>query len=163
MTRADLCLLLLLASGCGARPGAPAQGEPPPVVAIPQPAAEPRDDAAPPARAEPLPPPAEDPYLYFVGHWDGVVNEKLSTELTVTEAGAFHIHLPPHAHRPICDLWGKLRVASNVVYFDIENSTCQAESAGTTLERTIVSKTSTELVVRSADHAMVVRYTRRRR
>jgi len=155
-------LLTLLAWACAATPPATSSVDSPAVIRIPSAADEPRADDAPPPRAEPLPgPPGEDPYLYYVGKWDGVVNDKLNTQLTVTEGGTFHVHLPPHAHRPICDLWGKLRVSSNAIYLDIEHSTCQAESVGTTLERIIVSKTSKELVVRNADSSMVVRYTRR--
>jgi hypothetical protein len=154
-------LLFAPALGCAGQAG---QSPPPPITATVQiPHDEPAPPAreAPPPRAEPLPPPSEDPYAYYVGQWHGVVNEKLSTELIVTELGAFHVHLPPHPHRPVCDLWGKLRVSPTTVFLDVEHSTCDAESAGTTLERIIVSKSPNELVVRSSDSRMLVHYTRR--
>jgi len=155
-----------LAIGMGALWGlvgcaSPAEQAPPPVILVPTEVHAEGTEAAPPPRAEPIPPPREDPYAYFVGRWQGVVNEKLTTELVVTEGGKFHVHLPPHPHRPVCDLWGRMRVSPEVVYLDVEQSTCEAESVGTTLERVIVSKTPEQLVVQSRDGSMVVRYTRR--
>lgn len=91
-----------------------------------------------------------------------MVNDKLTTQLTVSDDGRFHIHLPVHQARPICDLWGKLRVSERVVYFDIDQSTCEAERVGTTLERRVISKADDAMVVRAADSKMVVRYTRKK-
>lgn len=155
-----------LLAACGGAQPTPHEPEPEPGpdIEIPQ-AREPDPPEAekPPARAEPLPAPAEDPYRYYVGEWSGRVNDKLTTDLAVTEGGTFHIHLPRHAHRPACDLWGRLRVAAERIYFDIEHSTCTAEVSGTTLERVVMSKADDELVVRSDDSTMVVRYTRKRK
>jgi hypothetical protein len=152
-----------LASGCaastGAGPGAPAGGE----IVIPAGTAPERADEAPPPRAEPMETVSrDDPYVYFVGSWEGVVNDKLATRLKVTDDGRFHIHLPVQKHRPTCDLWGKLRVSEKIVYFDIDHSTCEAESVGSTLERQVVTKTDDEMVVRAADSKMVVRYKRQK-
>ena len=158
------CLWALLLVGCAARPSQDPQplGE----VEIP-PQSEPGDEAdgaPPPPRGETSPaPPTGDPYAYYVGSWDGKVNEKLTTELVVTDDGRFHIHLPVHKHRPACDLYGKLRVTEQRILLDIDQSNCEAEIAGSTLERDIVSKTDDELVVRSTDTKLLVRYTRIRK
>ncbi|MBK8996463.1 MAG: hypothetical protein IPM35_12040 [Myxococcales bacterium] len=147
----------LIAAACA---GPAAQGSAGEIVIPPQRAPE-RGDEAPPPRAEPMPMgERDDPYLYFVGSWEGLVNDKLQTRLIVSDDGRFHIHLPVHQHRPTCDLWGKLRVAEKVVYFDIDKSTCEAESVGSTLERHVVTKTDDVLVVRAADSKMQIRYTR---
>lgn len=157
VTRRLVPLALLALSCAGARE--PANGG---EIVIPPERAE-RTDEAPPPRAEPADAaPPGDPYRYFVGHWQGLVNDKLTTELTVTDDGRFHIHLPVHQHRPMCDLWGKLRVAEKVVYFDIDHSSCEAETVGSTLERHVVSRGDDELVVRAADSKMIVRYTRQK-
>jgi hypothetical protein len=154
-----LALLALAAVACA---GPAAQGSAGEIV-IPAQRAPERSDEAPPPRAEPMPmAERDDPYLYFVGSWEGLVNDKLGTRLTVTDDGRFHIHLPVQKHRPTCDLWGKLRVAEKVVYFDIDQSTCEAESVGTTLERHVVSKTDDVMVVRAPDSKMLVRYTRQK-
>jgi hypothetical protein len=118
------------------------------------------DDAPPPRVDTPDPPNTGDPYAYFVGHWEGAVNGKLSTELTVNDGGTFHIRLPIQKHRPACDLFGRLRITDKRVYFDIENSTCEAENPGTTLEREVVSKSDDAWVVQSDDGRMVIHYTR---
>lgn len=152
--------------GCGAGQAGPAEPEPETAaeIEIPEAAGSAREaEEKPPARAEPLPAPVEDPYRYYVGDWSGRVNDKLTTELAVTEGGTFHIHLPAHAHRPACDLWGRLRVSAERIHFDIQHSTCVAEVSGTTLERVILSKAPDELVVRSDDSTMMVRYTRKRK
>lgn len=153
-----MVLIALLAAGCGGAAQTRA-GE----IVIPPQAGDGREEASPPPRDEPMENgPREDPYRYFVGNWEGLVNDKLSTRLTVSDDGRFHIHLPVHQHRPVCDLWGKLRVSEKVVYFDIDHSSCEAESVGTTLERHVVQKSEDELVVRAADSKMVVRYTRKK-
>jgi len=152
--------LALALAACGGPQGARSAGE---IVIPTDPSSAPARGEEPPPRAEPLPSTErEDPYVYFVGSWQGMVNEKLTTELTVSDDGRFHIHLPEHKHRPACDLFGKLRVAEKVVYFDIDQSNCEAENAGSTLERHVVSKSEDVLVVRAADSKMLVRYTRKR-
>lgn len=154
-----LLLLALLASACAGASGQGSGGE----IVIPAEPEPERSDEAPPPRAEPMQTvERDDPYRYFVGKWEGLVNDKLTTQLTVTDDGRFHIHLPVHKHRPTCDLWGKLRVAEQVVYFDIDHSSCEAESVGSTLERHVVSKTDDVLVVRNEDSRMTVRYTRQK-
>jgi hypothetical protein len=150
-------LLTACAAGSGAGPDAP-----PREIVIPSGTADSVAEA-PPGRGDPVETVERaDPYRYFVGVWDGVVNDKLTTRLEVSEDGRFRIHLPAHQHRPMCDLWGRLRVSERVVWFDIEHSNCAAENAGSTLERQIVTKTEDELVVRATDGRMLVRYTRRR-
>lgn len=149
---------MFLAGACSAGAGGSrAPGE----IVIPTEPAPERSDAAPPPRGEPMAVvDRDDPYLYFVGSWDGLVNGKLPTRLTVTREGRFQIFLPPQSHRPTCELAGQLRVSERVIYFDIAHSTCEAENVGSTLVREVVEKTETELVVRSADTRMSVRYTR---
>ena len=152
--------VLCVAVGCA---GGRAEPQPRGEIVIPAPGASEKSDVTPPPRGEPLDAGDRgDPYLYFVGTWEGVVNDKLTTQLTVSDDGRFHIHLPVHQHRPICDLWGKLRVSERVVYFDIDQSTCEAERVGTTLERQVISKADDAMVVRAADSKMVVRYTRKK-
>lgn len=156
-----LVLALLVPAGCGGSPANPSRSQA--EIVIPAHGGRDKSDAAPPPRAGPIENvDRHDPYLYFVGSWDGLANGKLATRLDVTSDGRFHIHLPLHQHRPICDLWGKLRVAERVIYFDIDHSTCEAESVGTTLERHIVEKNDDLLVVRGPDSKMQVRYTRRK-
>lgn len=158
MSRALLLSWVLL--GCASpRPAAEPRGE----IVIPTEHGRDKSDAPPPPRGEPtVGDDRGDPYVYFVGDWDGVVNDKLKTQLTVSSDGRFHIHLPVHQHRPICDLWGKLRVSDRVIYFDIDQSTCEAERVGTTLERHLVNKSENEMVVRAEESKMVVRYTRKK-
>ena len=154
-------LATLLLAGCGGSATSPARSQA--EIVIPTQSGRDTRDDAPPPRAEPIEAvDRSDPYLYFVGGWNGLANSKLVTRLDVTSDGRFHIHLPVQQHRPICDLWGKLRVADRMIYFDIEHSTCEAESVGTTLERHVIEKTDDVLVVRGADSKMVVRYTRRK-
>ena len=149
---------LLLAAGC-----APGPSEPPKTVVIPASTESAgREEAPPPRVGAPAPPDTGDPYAYYVGHWDGAVNGKLSTELVVNDGGTFHIRLPIQKHRPACDLFGRLRIADKRVYFDIENSTCEAENPGTTLEREVLSRSDDLWVVQSDDGRMIIRYTRRK-
>lgn len=149
---------VMLCAGCASGNSGRAE-----TVVIPASTEHASQDEAPPPRVEtPEAPNTGDPYAYYVGHWDGAVNGKLGTELTVNDGGTFHIRLPIQKHRPACDLFGRLRIADKRIYFDIEHSTCEAENPGTTLEREIVSKSDDVLVVRSDDGGMVVRYTRRK-
>jgi hypothetical protein len=149
---------VLLVAGCAADRGAGRA-----TIVIPAASESAAHDVAPPPRAEaPAESDTSDPYTYFVGRWNGLVNGKLGTELTVNDGGAFHIRLPLQKHRPACDLFGKLRVSERRVYFDIEQSTCEAEHPGSTLEREIVTKSEDLLEVKSDDGRMTIRYTRQK-
>jgi hypothetical protein len=98
---------------------------------------------------------------YYVGTWDGLVNGAFPTELRVDSSGRFFINLKPNPKLAPCHLSGTLDAGENELAFLIEASTCQAESAGTKLERKVGHKTKTEFTVQNEDFSLTIRYTRR--
>ena len=147
-------------TGCAPAPPQ-AQGSRP-VVVVPTPSTESVGNAAPPAatRAPPEPP---DPLDYYVGTWRGLVNNTISTELTISPDGRFSVQAGGSAQQKPCDLSGRWRAQPNAVQLDVEHSSCQVESVGTTLTRTVVERSENAFELRSPDWTMRIEYTRLRK
>jgi hypothetical protein len=115
-----------------------------------------------PARSEPLPPPPRDPLEDYVGSWDGMVNGGVSTELVVEPTGRFRVRASATVWRAACDLTGRFRAGEDVVWMDVETSSCTVVTSGSSLERRVLSKSAGEFSVQSPDGSLVIHYTRRR-
>ena len=113
-----------------------------------------------PARDAPLPPPERDPFDDYVGRWSGLVNGSVDTELVVERSGWFSVRAPATSWRGPCDLSGRFRAGRDVVWMDVEKSSCSVVDVGTTLERPVLSKTEGEFTVQSPDGSLTIRYTR---
>lgn len=152
-----LWILCLLACACGSE----VSREPKSVVDVPLlPESSERAD---PPRRDDTPPPESEPDLlsYYVGTWDGLVNDSFPTELRVDSSGRFFINSKPHPKLPPCHLAGRLEARETTLGFVIEESSCKAEKPGSTLERTVTHKTKTEFKVNNEDSSLIIRYTRR--
>jgi hypothetical protein len=157
--------MLLVVAGCG---GSAAQTEPVAAVIEVPPArtatvdSEERRAAPLPRRAEPEPPAAPDPYDDFVGSWDGLVNQTVSTELEVDRSSRFRVRAAPTAFRGACELEGRFRADSHKIWMDVEKTSCSVIAVGSTLERNIVSRAQDVFTVESPDGTLLIRYTRRK-
>jgi hypothetical protein len=154
-------LVGLLLVSCGATPARPESAAT--VVEVPEAAgsASPREVLPP--RGEPAPPPPPDPLSDYVGSWDGMVNETVSTELVIENNGRFRVSAPATSFRSECDLSGRFRASDSVVWMDVEKSSCSVVAVGSTLERAVLSKSDQQFTVKSDDGTLVIRYTRRGR
>lgn len=154
-------LIGLLLASCGATAAHPESAAT--VVEVP----EARGSASPrevlPPRGEPAPPPPRDPLSDYIGSWDGLVNETVSTELVVGQDGRFRVTAPATSFRSECDLSGRFRASDTIVWMDVEKSSCSVVSVGSTLERAVLSKSDHQFTVKSDDGTLVIRYTRRGR
>ena len=151
-------LVLTALTGCGS-----ATERAPAVAVVDVSVAEERsvDSEPPPTRDAPLPAPRRDPFDDYVGRWNGLVNGSVDTELLVEPSGRFLVRAPATAWRGACDLSGRFRAGEDVVWMDIEKSSCSVVDVGTTLERPVLSKTEHEFTVQSPDGSLTIRYTRR--
>ncbi len=151
-----------MVAACSAGPAPSARA--PAVVEVPAAHAEPAESGgALPPRGPPAPPPPADPLEDYVGTWDGLVNDTVPTELVVEPNGRFRVRASPTAYRTECDLAGRFRASEDVVWMDVENSTCTVITRGSSLERAVLSKSSSAFTVKSPDGSLVIRYTRRAR
>jgi hypothetical protein len=142
------------------------QRESPKSVTIPsyESAPAPSSNSALPKRTDlPSPPVEGDPFRYYVGKWSGLVNGHLNTDMEVLEDGRYRVTLSPAGQRTQCEIAGHLRVTELTIAMDIETSSCPAEQPGTTLERTIGSKSDDEFSVQSDDGRIFIRYVRKAR
>jgi hypothetical protein len=110
----------------------------------------------------PQPPPAPDPFEYYVGAWEGLVNDTVQTELVVDANGRFLVRASATAWRPDCELSGRFRAAEETIWMDVERTTCSVLPQGTTLEREVLDKTDDQVTVRSPERDLTIRYSRRR-
>jgi hypothetical protein len=149
----------LLAVSCGG--SAPGAAGPPPIVEVPQARGPVEPAEVVPPRGEPAPAPPRDPLSDYIGSWEGRVNDTISTELTVDGSGRFRVNAPATSWRAACDLSGRFRASERVVWMDVEKSSCSVVAVGSTLERSVLSKSEREFTVESEDGSLVIRYTRR--
>lgn len=160
-----LLAAVLAVSGCG---GSVARSEPAAaVIEVPHAkgaAAESEDGkSAPlPARGEKQPTAPPDPFEDFVGVWDGLVNQTVSTQLEIKPSGRFRVSASPTAFRGACELEGRFRAGSERIWMDVEKTSCSVIPVGSTLERTIISRSDETFTVESPDGTLLIRYTRRR-
>lgn len=154
----------LLASACAPATSSPPANPHPGVVTVPsaspRAAAEPAGGSLPDAVRRPPPTPPEDPFEYYVGRWEGTVNETLQTRLWVKPNGAFVVTSEAHPNQRACELNGRLRAEPEVIFMEVAESTCSVQSVGTTLERRVVTKRPHEFVVASPTHDLTVHYRR---
>jgi len=144
---------------CGAQP---APKQPQAVVEVAAPPASARFDGVappPPLRLEPV---ASDPFLYYVGWWDGVADERVRTLLHVEQDGRFEVQSIPRPGDNACVIAGRLRVEPDAIQLHVEQNTCNPNDSEPVLERPIVSRTDDTFTVRSPDALRIFRYTRRR-
>lgn len=148
-----------LAIACS--PGPERAAGPPAVVEVPRAEGALEPGHALPPRAEPVAPPPPDPLFAYIGIWDGRVNDTISTELVVERSGRFRVRAPATSWRSECDLSGRFRASDRVVWMDVEQSSCSVITVGSTLERSVLSKSERQFTVESEDGSLVIRYTRR--
>lgn len=159
-----LVAAMVLTSGCG---GSAQLAAPVSTVEVPdaRPArAEPgegREREVLPPRAAEEPPPPSDPFDGFVGDWDGLVNQTVSTLLVIDRSGRFKVSATPTPQRTACELEGRFRAAADQIWMDVDKTSCTVIAVGSTLERRIVSQTDDEFTVESPDGTLLIRYTRR--
>jgi hypothetical protein len=150
-----------LALACSGTTGRPPVA--PPVIELP--AAQPRGDDSGrlPPRGERPPPPIKDPLEDYVGTWDGMVNGGVSTELVVEASGRFRVRAAPTVWRGACDLAGRFRAGDDMVWMDVDKSSCTVVTTGSSLERMVLSRSAGEFTVQSPDGSLVIHYVRRQR
>jgi hypothetical protein len=146
-----LCL-----AACGA--GTPEPVPPPSVVLVPPPATVPLDGVALPKPSR-VDGPEPDPLLYYVGWWDGTINESLRTLLYVDRDGRFEVQYVPRPGEDACRMAGRWLVAADIIELQVEFNSCNPATGEAVLERPILSQSDDEFTVRSPDATF--RYTRR--
>lgn len=148
----------LLAAACGAPRAEPSAA---PVVQVPPADGDPEGAAALPEREAPAPEPEPDPFRAYVGTWDGLVNGSVATELEIEASGRFQVRASATPSRSACELTGRFRAADEVIWLDVERSSCSVVAPGETLERSVLSRSDDRFTVQSPDGMLVIRYTRR--
>lgn len=131
----------------------------PSVVLVPAPEGG-TSDSGPVPSAERGPQPT-DPLQYYVGEWDGVMDGRWRTLLSVKSDGGFEVQYVPRPGEDSCVMAGRLRVEDERLWLEIEVNTCEPDKGPETLERPIVEKRADGFVLRSPDGAHTYRYDRR--
>lgn len=158
MRTSATAVALALCWGCGSVAAPPPK--PPAAVVVPEASATTKPDDGELPEAERVPPPV-DPLDYYIGRWSGLVNGAIETELTVDPNGRFLVTSQDTARQKACTLSGLWHAGEGLVRLTVERSSCSVESEGTTLERSVVSKSDREVVLASPDGTLVVQYRRR--
>ena len=150
-----------LLAACGP-PAKPAAAAAPSAVEIPAAETSAAQDETPPPEAvrRPTPTPEADPFEYFVGVWDGEVNNTLNTQLLVQPDGQFTVRSKAHPRQKACELNGRFRAEASKIFLEVAESTCSVQSIGKTLERDVVDKQDSGFVAMSVSGDLRIVYRR---
>jgi hypothetical protein len=110
---------------------------------------------------QPEPPPPPDPLEYYIGTWDGMINDTVRTELVISQRGRFVVRASATPHRSECELSGRFRAAEDTIWMEVQQTSCDLLTRGTTLERRVIDKSKDHVTVQSLEGDLVIVYTRR--